>query len=291
MKNTRFILAIDGGGVRGILPLTMLSYLDKLLCEENDKASTINQRFDFFAGTSTGAIISAALMLEDKGVPVYSPNAILELYKHRGAQIFDPKRPENQNEPALKLLLEHNFGHLKMSELPKRYAFVSYDEATQNPFVFQSGQSNFRDLSLAKVLYACSAVAEYFPPVQLQCYSLSDGIKTAKNPAIIAYRYARSYFPDDNIVLLSLGTGVLPENVWDEIEEDVLDVHKSLMAKSRNNKFFKYYRIQPNLIKANYRMDDSSPENILHLISDGEEFIRQNTSLFQEILKDFKHLQ
>lgn len=286
MRNVRFIVSIDGGGIRGVLPLTVLDFLDKEI-KRLGLGASINEKIDFFAGTSTGAIIAAALMLENDGDATYSPAHVLELYKGRGSQIFDPSREDEHHGPALKLVLDNNFGHLKLSDLTKRFAFVSYDETSKNPFTFHCRQDAFRDLPLSKVLYACSAVSDYFPPVSLLCYRLSDGINTAKNPAAIALRYARAYFPEDLIVMLSIGTGELPQEQFDAIEEDVLEVHDRLQLRAKRNHDFIYYRLQPSLVKGNHAMDDSSPENIENLIEDGKAYVEQNEELLKEIAKRF----
>ena len=46
------ILSIDGGGIRGIIPATILSYI------EDKTQKPIANCFDLIAGTSTGGIIA-----------------------------------------------------------------------------------------------------------------------------------------------------------------------------------------------------------------------------------------
>jgi hypothetical protein len=59
------ILALDGGGLRGVLTLGMLRQVETLLRARhgNDPAFRLCDYFDLIAGTSTGAIIAAALAL------------------------------------------------------------------------------------------------------------------------------------------------------------------------------------------------------------------------------------
>ena len=59
------ILALDGGGLRGVLTLGMLRELETLLRARHggDPAFRLCDYFDLIAGTSTGAIIAAALSL------------------------------------------------------------------------------------------------------------------------------------------------------------------------------------------------------------------------------------
>jgi uncharacterized protein len=59
------VLSLDGGGLRGVLSLGMLREIETLLRERhgNDPAFRLSDYFDLIAGTSTGAIIAAALSL------------------------------------------------------------------------------------------------------------------------------------------------------------------------------------------------------------------------------------
>lgn len=55
-----FILSIDGGGIRGIIPVMVLQELERAL-ERTRIKSSLCDLFDLFAGTSTGGLISLAL--------------------------------------------------------------------------------------------------------------------------------------------------------------------------------------------------------------------------------------
>lgn len=65
-KEERFILAIDGGGMRGIIPAWLLGRLSRELRSAGDERP-LYSHFDLIAGTSTGALIAAALSLPTDG--------------------------------------------------------------------------------------------------------------------------------------------------------------------------------------------------------------------------------
>ena len=77
----RLLLSVDGGGIRGILPVCALMKLE----ERTGRLS--RETFSFVAGTSTGAILSAAVAA---GIP--APR-LLDLYVRRGREIFSPRPP------------------------------------------------------------------------------------------------------------------------------------------------------------------------------------------------------
>ena len=74
------ILSIDGGGIRGIIPATTLVKLEAQL------GKPVRECFDFVAGTSTGALIAAAVAA---GVPA---KRMLEIYTQRSGEIFTPAK-------------------------------------------------------------------------------------------------------------------------------------------------------------------------------------------------------
>ena len=55
------ILTIDGGGVRGIIPITILESMEEKLQMNLGKKVSLAEYFDIMAGTSTGGIIVLGL--------------------------------------------------------------------------------------------------------------------------------------------------------------------------------------------------------------------------------------
>src|SRR6516162_5273904 len=62
-ERPRKMLAIDGGGIRGLISLGMLRRLETLLAQNQGVGANfrLSDYFDYVAGTSTGAIIAAGL--------------------------------------------------------------------------------------------------------------------------------------------------------------------------------------------------------------------------------------
>ena len=66
MSKTIKILSIDGGGIRGILPATLLAALEERLQEKADNINIhLADYFDFMAGTSTGGLLSCVYLSPD----------------------------------------------------------------------------------------------------------------------------------------------------------------------------------------------------------------------------------
>src|SRR5687767_5449206 len=84
------ILSIDGGGIRGIIPASVLVAFESTL------ELPVSQLFDLIVGTSTGGNISLALTYSTDGKsPAFTAQAVLDLYTNQDndAQIFDPTLP------------------------------------------------------------------------------------------------------------------------------------------------------------------------------------------------------
>jgi len=79
------ILALDGGGIRGILTVEILAKIEQLLRQKSNRGEdfVLADYFDFFAGTSTGAIVAACLAW---GMSV---NRIRNFYLQNGKEMFD----------------------------------------------------------------------------------------------------------------------------------------------------------------------------------------------------------
>uniref|UniRef100_UPI0040479B6C patatin-like phospholipase family protein n=1 Tax=Roseivirga sp. TaxID=1964215 RepID=UPI0040479B6C len=67
------ILSIDGGGIRGIIPGTILNYLETALQKESGNPNArLADYFDLIAGTSTGGILTCTyLTADDQGNQIF----------------------------------------------------------------------------------------------------------------------------------------------------------------------------------------------------------------------------
>ena len=279
MRKIRLIVSVDGGGIRGIIPLKMMSYLDQLITQRTNQS--LNSLIDGIAGTSTGSVIGASLIVDDSNGNVkYKPQDILNLYIERGPQIFSMERAEN--ELPFNLVLENSFGTITLKELRKHFLFVSYDQLLNKPFIITDFDKKYEDIQLTKVLMASCAIPEYFPSVKLDGKELIDGIFAAKNPSLLGFEYAKIHFPNDVILMYSFGTGIIPSESQDDIDREVNRVHHELMREANNNPDFIYYRFEPELSNSNVPMDDTSERNINELIETAENFIQPHQTEIQE---------
>lgn len=86
MANTKvMILAIDGGGIRGIIPAYILSQFEK------QTTKSCHQLFEIIGGTSTGGILTAGLTTPNRQVSNFVPftaDELLTIYQTMGSHIF-----------------------------------------------------------------------------------------------------------------------------------------------------------------------------------------------------------
>lgn len=231
VENPIRILSIDGGGMRGIIPAMILQQLDHLIAQRLDerkhKPQPLVKFFDVVAGTSTGAIIAAALA-GCKGAdrrPLASPNELINFYLEDAARVFAGRWR------TLKGLLRPKF-RIGQTKLKQRFAEICCDarlaDAAANliipafegngAYLFRGGPSwpagSQPDFYLRDVLLATTAAPYLFPPVRItaigqqETRDFIDGGLFANNPAMHAYLEARELFGSRReILLLSLGTG------------------------------------------------------------------------------------
>src|SRR5690554_1398934 len=114
------ILSIDGGGIRGVLPGTILQIMEeKIQAATRNPAARLVDYFDFISGTSTGAIIGSGMLVPAAGNRKharYSVREIVDQYHQKGGGIFSRSffdnlkslwgiRNEKYNNSALKAAL------------------------------------------------------------------------------------------------------------------------------------------------------------------------------------------
>lgn len=211
------ILSLDGGGIRGVLTVTLLERLEK--AQPGFLAAT-----DLFAGVSTGAILALSLAAG------LSPSMARELYESKGNQVFADsllddildlgrlRGAEYSNVGLQRELISH-FGDMTLGDLPKRALIVSFDldnEATGpdavrtwKPKFFHNfpGPGSDAGERVVDVALRSAAAPTYFPVYQ----GYIDGGVVANNPSMCALAQALDEQTGgqqlSDIALLSVGTG------------------------------------------------------------------------------------
>ena len=219
----RHVLALDGGGVRGVVTL-------QLLCAFEERFGVrACDFFDMFAGTSTGAIIASALAFAR--MPA---SAVLDLYRELIPRIFERTwrtvAPLRFLVPALygrELALERLrelLGDRTLADLaserpldPQAILLTTHDlvrdeELFLSNFPFRSGGGNFGPTWKVADAVAASALSApwYFGPYQGRF--LDGGVSVFNTPArqaaIEALDYcARPEFLPGRTVVWSFGSG------------------------------------------------------------------------------------
>jgi patatin-like phospholipase/acyl hydrolase len=211
------ILAFDGGGIRGVLSITLLRRLTEWFPQ-------LIRSVDLFAGTSIGSIISLALA---SGL---SPEEVDDLLTQDMCRfVFSPRylglmRPKYSNK-NLKAMLSTVFDPtLRLKELKKTVMIPSFKMSTPvgywTPVFFNNyPRSVTRNEFVIDVAMASSAAPVYFPSYK----GYIDGGVIANNPSLAAIALARDELGGnrfiDNLVLLSIGTGFSPEQVTANTEK------------------------------------------------------------------------
>ena len=209
MKKIR-ILSLDGGGIRGVLPATLLHYIEEELRRREGNNVRLSDYIDLFAGTSTGGILSILYNIpDDNNRPRITAESALDLYRNEGYRIFDLdlfKRltsfagliDEKYNADSLVQLLEAYCGNLTLRDLLKPCMITAYDFRNRNAKFFTSADAHdkINNFYLRDVARATSAAPTYFEPVRIHSelgtpYSLVDGGVFANNPSLCAYSEAR----------------------------------------------------------------------------------------------------
>lgn len=235
------ILSIDGGGIRGIIPGTILNYIESEIQKRtNNPDSRLADHFDLVAGTSTGGILTCTyLMCDENGQSKYSAADALNIYMERGGDIFSLsfwrklwtlfgiRRPK-YSVAALESALHDYFGDTMTADLKRPCIITSYDIRDRKAVFFNKvdGVNNpVRNYKVKDVARATSAAPTYFKPARIKSaidapLVLVDGGVFANNPALCAYAEARTLdfakqdtpgdiaFPSaEDMFMLSLGTG------------------------------------------------------------------------------------
>ncbi|MDF3048155.1 MAG: hypothetical protein K0R73_1273 [Candidatus Midichloriaceae bacterium] len=302
------VLSVDGGGVRGIIPARLLKEI------ELRTGKTIPELFDLALGTSTGGLITIASACN------FNSNDMIDLYQNSSAKIFPYSvmraiatvgglEGPKYDRDALDTLLEEYFGDTLLSEANFPICITSYNLDTAAPEIWSSEDviKGFSpDVKLKDLAGATSAAPTYFAPKEFYdsegvLHHAIDGGMFLNNPQIYAINEVLKHNPGiarEEILVVSIGTGNV-ELKWDtealknagilgwikggKIIDVMMDGNTDFSDLTAAIIYPNYHRLQINLPKELGEMDNTSEENLAALLEKAEEYIAQNSALFDEI--------
>ncbi|XP_064990311.1 patatin-like protein 2 [Musa acuminata AAA Group] len=241
------VLSIDGGGVRGLIPGTVLAFLESKLQELDGPDARIADYFDVITGTSTGGLLSAMITSPDENKrPLFSANQVIDFYLENSPKIFPqgsgmfssltklvsairgPKYDGKFLHSKVKQLLTET----KLSETLTNVIIPTFDIKLLQPVIFSSFEarhSPLKNAHLADICISTSAAPTYLPAHYFETtdsdgkshsYNLIDGGIAANNPTLVAMSQIKKEIALTNknfanfksidyhkFIIISIGTG------------------------------------------------------------------------------------
>lgn len=236
----RKLLALDGGGIRGLISVEVLAALEAQLRRDRGPDFVLADAFDYVAGTSTGAILATCVAL---GMSVED---IRRFYLDSGKEMFDKAsllrrfRSKYEDEKLADKLKSVLGADTKLGSdcLRSLLMIVMRNATTDSPWPVSNNPKamyNLRarteqdkacnlDLPLWQLVRASTAAPVYFPPEVVDAggpepfVMVDGGVTTYNNPAFMLFLMAtikpyRLCWPTgaSRMLLVSIGTGTSPK--------------------------------------------------------------------------------
>lgn len=278
-------LAVDGGGIKGVIAARALAKLESYL------QKPAYEVFSLLAGTSTGSIISAGIASGMFGKEIHRLYCSLGPVIFRGtwrSALWPLTRYRYPLEP-LREALEEQLGEKQMGDLwfcehPLDLVITAFDLVKNKTLFIKpfNQASGYDQWPVVKAVLASSSVPSYFPPVEDRY--VDGGVGSYHNPCYVAAYEARFVLGWDpaETTLISLGTGrephsLTPEQVkgfypWHWIspvlgafQESADDQQVHLVQTFFEEMDFRRFQVD---LDGPYPLDE--PENIPHLTAYGD---------------------
>lgn len=307
------ILSIDGGGIRGIIPAMVLAEIERRTGRRISQLFDL-----IVGTSTGGILALALVKPGEKRRPHYTAGDVVQLYENQGRRIFSRSvlhqvfslnglvNKKYQSGP-IEVVLEEFFGDALLSEALSNVMLTSFDIQLRDAFFFRSYRAKADkdyDYLMRNAARATSAAPTYFEPELVEkgskAYALIDGGVFANNPSMCALVDAMREFNHglEEIFMVSLGTGSETKrplefkNVknWGVVNwaqpiltivfnglSDTVDFQTNLIL-NRAGTPEHYHRLQVELPKSLYRLDNVSASNIRSLKQRAEKFMEKSES-------------
>ncbi|XP_074570180.1 patatin-like protein 2 [Curcuma longa] len=208
------VLCIDGGGIRGLIPATIIEFLESELQKLDGPDARIADYFDVISGTSTGGLIATMLAAPgENNKSLFAAKDIVQFYLDHSPKIF-PQRRSGFLSPALNLVdafsgpkydgkylrskIQELLGNTKLSQTLTSIVIPTFDIKLSQPLIFSSFETEqfpLHDALLSDICISTSAAPTYLPGHYFETqddqgntksFNLIDGGVAANNPTISA---------------------------------------------------------------------------------------------------------
>ncbi|TKW01776.1 hypothetical protein SEVIR_8G200900v4 [Setaria viridis] len=208
------ILSIDGGGISGLIPATIIACLEAKLQKLDGPDARIADYFDVITGTSTSALLTTMLAAPDENKrPLFAAKDLNTFYLENGPKIF-PQRKAGWLSTAMNLVstmrgpkYDGVFLHDKIKKLTHDVRIAdtvtnvivpAFDVKYLQPVIFSTYEAKhdpLKNAHLADICISTSAAPTYFPAHFFKTeapngksreFHLVDGGVAANNPTMVA---------------------------------------------------------------------------------------------------------
>lgn len=309
------ILAINGGALKGLAELEVLRAI------EERSGKRIHELFDFFAGASTGAIMSSMLLLprKDTRQPA-TAEEVIELYEEFAGDVFDAPAyhafltgfglfgPLFTNDGRIDVA-RRTFGDATFNTLLRPALFPAFAPKQGDVELFRNWKRGEHDVPLWRLLTAVTSIPATFPAIELDTTANGDQIFIDPGllnnaPGDIGYLNARLEFPEAEefiVVLLesnsahpvereiALKGGLLQwiRPAYHMVFEGQFNSSLSALtyhAKFRSNINLKVVVVDPATPSKSSQIDPSR-ENMDLLRQGGRDFVKANEDQLDQLIK------
>ncbi len=297
----KYILCIDGGGMRGIIPVVILQKLEELIRQAGGQKNFASY-FDLIAGTSTGGLIALAItcpttLTQEKVSDGWqtSLKEIEKIYLTKGEEIFTRNRGDflglsqvatnKYSKDGIEKLLYEWFDQSLMKESVTPVMVSTYDLSRGSHFGISSMDTP--DFPVRIAARATSAAPTYFAPVKTDNALLVDGGVISNNPSLYAYAKAKEMFPTcPKFHIISISTGAVSHTMEEHETSGLLNwIDKVVPMYSTAQKStcdfvvsalsdVDYLRIDREM-NTNIKMDETNPYILNSLKTFGESVAKE----------------
>ncbi|MCF0222702.1 MAG: patatin-like phospholipase family protein [Fibrobacter sp.] len=273
----------------GIGPLALLKHL------EEETGKKVQEIFNCYAGTSTGAIIAGLLATgysAKEAFDLFNENVEDIFTKHSLIKRLNPKCPKYDNS-KLRELLGEKFGHKKFNELDVPLFITA---SRMNGESVEKIWDNDDEEEIAFGILTSTAAPTYFDVIEKNGTYYCDGGMWANDPSMVLQAGMKRMHPEDSLKMLVLNTEMkIPTKKFGNLSKlGWLDYFISdWIARSGNDRYFEarinlgkenIFRASPKNKSGNFEIDDAKQKQ--KVIDIWEKYYAENCTRLISFIKN-----